>query len=314
MKRGGLCFDGSMMKTYLAAAFTLSVLAVPAHGELIPASKPVSSSPGQRVYVFKTTPQGELKAEVYLPEGWQPGQKRPAIVMFFGGGFTGGNTEQFRTKAEYLASRGMVAITPEYRVETRPKTTPDKSIEDAKSAIRWVRMNAGALGIDPARVVGSGGSAGGTCAALAAWSSAFEPAGEDAAVSAKPDVLVLYNPALAVPGGAPSEIASSLLTSWKLVKGGPPLIQFFGTEDKWLVGGREVARQSAKLGNRSELYTAQGLKHGFFNDARQAKNGTPGWHDVVLLRTDLFLTSLGYLSGKPTVKPDPSLALTKEPL
>jgi dienelactone hydrolase len=298
----------------MAVAFILCVLAVPAQGELIPASKPVESSAGKRVYVFKTTPQGELKAQVYLPEGWQPGQKRPVIVMFFGGGFTGGSTEQFRTKAEYLAGRGMVAITPEYRVKSRHQTTPDKSIEDAKSAIRWVRMNAGALGIDPARVAGSGGSAGGTCAALAAWSSAFEAAGEDAAVSAKPDALVLYNPALAMPGGAPSELPAALLASWKLVKSGPPLIQFFGTEDKWLVSGREVAMQSAQLGNRSELYTAQGLGHGFFNDARTAKNGTPGWHDVVLLRTDLFLTSLGYLSGKPTVKPDPALALTKEPL
>jgi acetyl esterase/lipase len=251
---------------------------------------------------------------VYLPEGWRPGQKRAAILMFFGGGFTGGTPAQFTTKAEYLASRGMVALTPEYRVKTRHKTAPDKSIEDAKSAVRWARMNAEALGIDPARIVGSGGSAGGTCAAFTALSASFEPAGEDTSVSSRPNALVLYNPALAVPSGKSGDTSNEFLSSWKLKKGDPPMIFFFGSDDKLLDGSREVARLSAKLGNRVELYTAPGLKHGFFNDARSAKNGTPGWHDVTLYRTDLFLASLGYLEGKPTVKPDPALLLTGEPL
>ena len=138
------------MRFHLSATALACLTALSAVAELIPAKQPVETDGSRRTYIFKNTPQGELKVHVYLPDGWQASQKRPAIVMFFGGGFTGGTPEQFHTKALYLASRGMVALTPEYRVKTRHKTEPDKSIEDAKSAIRWTRMNAAALGIDPA--------------------------------------------------------------------------------------------------------------------------------------------------------------------
>lgn len=292
----------------------LCALAVAAHAELLPAGNPLESEPNKRVYVYKNTPQGELKVDVFLPDGWQPGQKHSSILMFFGGGFTNGTPAQFRTKAEYLSSRGMVVLTPEYRIKTKHKTTPRESIEDAKSAVRWARLNARALGLDPARIVASGGSAGGTCAALTALTASFEPAGEDLSVSSKPDAMVLYNPALAVPGTAAATPGNEVLTAWKVSRHDPPMIFFFGTDDNLLAGSREVAKQSAALGNRVELYTAPGQKHGFFNDATTAKNGSPGWHDVVLYRTDLFLASLGYLSGPPTVKPSSALALTRETL
>jgi acetyl esterase/lipase len=208
----------------------------------------------------------------------------------------------------------MVAMTPDYRVKSRQHTTPRECVEDAKSAIRWARLNASALGIDPDRIVASGGSAGGTTAALAGLSDSFEPAGEDMSVSSKPNAMVLYNPALAVAGTTGDAPETEVLTAWKVSKHSPPMVLFFGTNDKLLPGSREVAKQSAALGNRAELYTAPGVGHGFFNDATTAKNGVAGWHDVVLYRTDLFLESLGYLSGKPTVKPSTELALTKDPL
>jgi acetyl esterase len=303
------------MRFHLSVTALACLTALAASAELIPVTQPVETDGARRTYIFKKTPQGELKVHVYLPEGWQASQKHPAIVMFFGGGFTGGTPEQFHTKALYLASRGMVALTPEYRVKTRHKTDPDKSIEDAKSAIRWTRMNAAVLGIDPARIVGSGGSAGGTCAALTALSTAYEPAGEDASISSQPNALILYNPALAPPGTESDKPGIGVVTAWKVHKGDPPMIFFFGSDDSLLAGSRLVARQSAESGNHAELYTAAGQKHGFFNDAKTAKNGSPGWHDSVLYQTDLFLASLGYLQGKPTVKFEgPHLKLKQESL
>src|SRR5688572_9052692 len=141
----------------------------------------------RQTHVFKHAPEGELKLHVFLPEGWAADQKRPAIVMAFGGGFVNGSPGQFRSKAEYLASRGMVAITQEYRIKNQHQTTPDKSVEDCRSAIRWVRVHAAKLGVDPKRVVGAGGSAGATCMTVAALSDAHEPEGEDRTVSSKPD-------------------------------------------------------------------------------------------------------------------------------
>src|SRR5690349_15102968 len=106
------------MRLQFCTTILFSLTAFSAAAELIPVKQPVETDGVRRTYVFKNTLQGDLKVHVYLPDGWQPAQKHPAIVMFFGGGFTGGTPEQFRTKAIYLASRGMVALTPEYRVKT----------------------------------------------------------------------------------------------------------------------------------------------------------------------------------------------------
>lgn len=291
--------------------------ALSAWAQLRPANNPLDSAPGRRSYVYKTTPQGDLKVDVFLPPNWQPGQKRPAILMFFGGGFVGGTPAQFYSKATYLAGRGLVALTPEYRVKNRHQTEPDKSIEDAKSAIRWVRINARELGVDPLRVVASGGSAGATCSVLAALSEEFEPQDEDRSVSSRPDALVLYNPALVVPGTdldpPRGPQMRRVLSSWKIAKGAPPMVLFFGSEDPLLAASREMARQAAQQGTHVEFYVAPDQKHGFFNDAKTARNASPGWHEIVLRQTDLFLVSLGYLKGEPTIgAADPSLKLQRD--
>jgi len=206
----------------------------------------------------------------------------------------------------------LVAGSAEYRIGNTHHTGPEKCIEDAKSAIRWLRVNAKNLGVDPARVIAGGGSAGGTDAAFAAYNTTYEPDGEDMSVSSRPDALVLYNPALGFSSDStnlPPEHAKlrDFITAWKVTKGGPPAILFFGTNDNLLAGARVFAQQMTAAGNRVELYTAAGQKHGFFND----RGGTP-WHAVVLRQTDLFLSSLGYLKGQPTPPPDTQATLTKD--
>jgi acetyl esterase len=83
-----------------------------------------------------------------------------------------------------------------------------------------------------------------------------------------------------------------------VTKHGPPAILFFGTDDALLAPARIFVQQMVAAGDRVELYTAEGQKHGFFND----RGGTP-WHAVTLRQTDVFLTSLGYLKGAPTIAP-----------
>lgn len=182
----------------LLAAMMLSTAAV-SRAELKPIAGTVTPVGDTSVTVFKTTPQGELKIHLYFPKDWKSTDRRPGIVFFFGGGFVSGKPDQFTTTAEYFASRGMVAASSEYRIGNTHHTGPQKSVEDAKSAIRWLRLNAQSLGIDPGRVAAGGGSAGGTCAAFAAYNTTFEPEGEDTAISSIPDALALYNPALGFP-------------------------------------------------------------------------------------------------------------------
>jgi acetyl esterase/lipase len=298
------------------AAVTLALAAVPLAGAALRTIdsdlKPVD---GKSVAVYKVTPQGELKINLYFPKDWKPSDRRAGIVFFFGGGFTNGKPSQFTTKAEYLAGRGMVAGSAEYRIKSVHHTEPDKCIEDAKSAVRWLRVNAKRLGIDPNKVLAGGGSAGGTDAVFTAYNTTFEPEGEDPSVSSKPNALVLYNPAIGTKEYKGNEKRSAednrrmatFLSAWKVAPGGPPAILFFGTDDALLIPARPFVKQMAAAGNRVELYTAEGEKHGFFND----RPGTP-WHASCLRQTDLFLTSLGYLEGSPAVEAPAGGALKQE--
>ncbi len=97
-------------------------------------------------WLYKTVNATELKLHVYTPEGHHTSDKRPAVIFFFGGGWNNGSPGQHYSQCAHLASRGMVAMSAEYRVKSRNQTTPKECVEDGKSAIRWVRAHAAELG------------------------------------------------------------------------------------------------------------------------------------------------------------------------
>ncbi|HXG35232.1 MAG TPA: alpha/beta hydrolase [Bryobacteraceae bacterium] len=249
------------------------------------------------VLVYKTTPQGELKINLYFPPQWKAADRRPVIVFFFGGSCATGSPAQFKATAEYFAARGLVAAAPEYRIESIHHTSPERCIEDGKSAIRWLRMNAAHLGIDARRVIAGGGSSGASIAAFAAYNTTFESGDEDRSISHEPNALVLLNPAFGCPPGQYSPDAPcAVMANWKVTKRGPPTILFYGTEDPLQDGGRDFTRQLIAAGTLVEFYTAAGQPHGFFNRFPDSP-----WHALVLRQIDLFLSSLGYLEGNTGV-------------
>jgi len=261
-------------------------------------------------HVYKKTPQGDLKMHVYLPQGWKASDKRPAIVFFFGGGWRNGSHVQFKPQAEYLASRGLVAACADYRIASIHKTTPDCCVEDAKSAVRWLRSKATELGLDPNRLVGSGGSAGGHLAAATALVPGFDDPNDKTSLSCKPNVLILFNPALdlsksAVEDAGGKKIGAALSPLAFLEKEAPPTLIFFGTKDGMLAQGRDFLARGRTLKDRVELFTAADQPHGFFN--------RPPWLEVTAREADRFLVSLGYLAGEATVKlPAEAPGLKKE--
>ena len=266
-----------------------------------PAQEGEGAAAATREYVYKKTPKGDLGMTVHFPPGWKAGEERPAVVFFFGGGWAGGTIKQFADQAAYLASRGMVAARADYRVKSRQGVTPDACVEDAKSAVRWLRKKAGELGIDPNRIVGAGGSAGGHIAACAAMTPGLDAKGEDASVSSKPNALVLFNPVLDVrnlgrhAAGLGDDTVKAISPNLHVAKDTPPAILFYGTKDKFLAHGQAMLAKSKEVGNRVELWTADGQPHTFFN--------RPPWKDLTLIEADKFLVSLGYLKGKPAVEP-----------
>jgi acetyl esterase/lipase len=261
-------------------------------------AEPVAAS---KEYTYKQTPQGDLKIFVDFPAGWSAADKRPAIVFFFGGGWNAGSVGQFADQARYLADRGLVAARADYRVKTRHGVTPDKCVEDAKTAMRWVKAHAAELGIDPDKVIASGGSAGGHLAACVATTPGLDAEGDDLSISTKPCALVLFNPVLnltlaerLIERVDSKETAAAISPTLNLTRDTPAAIIFYGTEDQMLSMGKEYCTKAKALGVRAEMYTGEGQAHGFFNK--------PPWKQTTLLKADEFLVSLGYLTGKPTVE------------
>jgi len=264
----------------------------------------VASAWGQdtKSFVYKKTKQTDLEMIVHYPPGWKETEQRPAMVFFFGGAWRHGTIKQFEPQAKHLASRGMVAARADYRVKSRHGVTPKECVEDAKSAVRWIRQNAAKLGIDPDRIVASGGSAGGHIAACTGLVLGLDAEGEDAAVSSKPNALVLFNPALRLDDpqvlkyvGNDEVLAKSITPTLYLKKDSPPTLLLFGTADRMAAMGDEFIKKSKELGHRAELFTAEGQPHGFFNRSP--------WLEKTTQRMDEFLVSIGYLEARPKGQP-----------
>lgn len=112
-------------------------------------------------------PYGQLarqKLDVYVPVGAQG--PLPVVVFFYGGSWQEGRREQYRFAGEALASRGFLAVVPDYRVY--PEVRYPDFLRDGAAAVRWVRDHAGEYGGDPSRLFLAGHSAGAYNAAMLA--------------------------------------------------------------------------------------------------------------------------------------------------
>jgi acetyl esterase/lipase len=267
---------------------------------------------GAAEHVYKTVGETKLKLWVYAPEGHQPTDAKPAIVFFFGGGWTNGSPQQFEQQCRYLASRGMVAITADYRVASRQNVKAVDCVRDAKSAVRWIRSHASELGVDPDRIAAGGGSAGGHIAACAGTIEDFDEPDEDASVSSRPNSLVLFNPAVSFdPSLTRNEnpraaglaermgVEPTALSPANHVDAtDPPTIVLIGTKDFLIEGNRQFAQRMQAAGVRCELDLYEGRTHGFFNYGRAGNKDFL----ATLASADRFLASLGWIEGEPTVE------------
>ena len=258
-------------------------------------------APQVKTLTYKTVGDKELKIYVHYPPDWKASDARPAIIFFFGGGWTGGTVGQFEPQAEYFASRGLVAARADYRVKSRDGVTPDKCVEDARSAVRWMRRNAKELGIDPQKLTASGGSAGGHLAACMMIRDSVEAPGDDLSISTIPQAMVLFNPVLNFDHeliidriNGDRQLARKISPTLHLDKNSPPALILFGTADKLKVFGDEYWAKAETLGVRADKYLAEGQGHGFFNNSP--------WTERTLIAADKFLASLVFLKGEPTIK------------
>ena len=248
--------------------------------------------------LYKSTNEGELNLFVYKPSEFDLKKKYSCIVFFHGGGWNSGTPEQFQRQSRYFASRGMVAVSVEYRIRNEHGTSPIQAMEDAKSALRFIRSNAKLFSINPNRIATAGGSAGGHLAAVAGNIDLFDNSDEDLTISSKPNLLILYNPVIDFGTrkwlwiNNPSD-ASPI---HNISKGSPPTIILTGTNDK-IVPVESIMNYKKimeSVGSRCDVILYEGAEHAFFNRGDD-------FIDTVF-QTDIFLKSNGYLSGRPTIK------------
>jgi acetyl esterase/lipase len=253
---------------------------------------------------FYQSEKGEpLKLDIFFPEKHTPADKRGCIVFFFGGGWTSGSTEQFYGYSKYLSSRGLVAISAQYRTKGSHGAIPKQCVEDGKRAIRYVREHAKELGVDPDKIIASGGSAGGHVAAACAMCPKID-ATPDSTLSCVPNAMVLFNPVY--DNGPEGYGYKTVIEYWKDIspfhnirKGVPPAVVFFGSNDNCVPVATVKAfeKQMAEAGNACESHIYEGEAHGFFHIS---KGGRKKFEDV-LTKADAFLVKNGYLTGPNTV-------------
>jgi len=102
--------------------------------------------------------------DVYVPDERAAGA--PVVVFFYGGSWQNGSKEGYRFVGQALASRGIIAVLPDYRLY--PPTTFPGFVDDAAKAVAWSYRHASEYGGDPSHLFVSGHSAGAHIAALLA--------------------------------------------------------------------------------------------------------------------------------------------------
>jgi acetyl esterase/lipase len=213
-------------------------------------------------FLYKKTSQGDLYLYLLRPEGKRK-EDLSAIVYFTGGGWVSGDVEGQIPNAAWFRDHGIIGIDADYRVKSRHGTSPLECIEDAKSAIRYVRAHAKELGIDPDRIIAAGGSAGGHLAACTFLDGGEAP-GEDLKISSKPDALVLHNPVLGEGFGKEFFIAHPEFSPILNVrKGWPPTILSNGTKDQTtpFETAEKFERLMKEAGNICELIPVKDADH-----------------------------------------------------
>lgn len=123
-------------------------------------AEPYAAANGVRRWLHVEEPVGEARRRAASGAG------SPAVVLFHGGGWTGGGPAELGAYGPLLARRGFVVVLPEYRADATA------AVANAQAAVRATRERARDWGIDVSRILVGGGSAGGQVAFFAALDSA----------------------------------------------------------------------------------------------------------------------------------------------
>ena len=229
------------------------------------------------------------KADLYLPADVPKDRRSPGIVIIHGGGWSGGDKAQPReiNIGTTLAQHGYVCMSINYVLAAKGSTavTWPQNLHDCKTAVRWLRKNAGRLQLDPDRIGAIGGSAGGHLTAMLALTEAkdgLNPKGPHGEFPCRIQAAVdLYGPADLMSWHDISMFRKTRAEAPELYRAAspaiyagrndPPILIMHGTADKTVdvQQSKDFADALEKAGAPHELVIVEGAPHTFHLQPKQ---------------------------------------------
>lgn len=268
----------------------------------------------QQSFTYKKVDGRELKLDAFIPK--QSFNKSPCLIFIHGGGWKGGSTKTTLKWCRYLSELGCATFSVDYRLSNEDKgIKPSTCLEDVKSAVRWVRVNAERFNIDTTRIAYAGTSAGGHLAAACATIAGFNSTDDDLNISCRPNVLLLHSPVIDNgPGGYGYDRVKEFWEDFSPVHNLhnqlPPTCMLLGDKDPLIPfeSAVKVGEAVKNSGSDIELYVFEGKGHGLFSQ-KESELTEPimtlyyHWHR--------FLFKQGYVSKPKKLKSDYSIIVSK---
>lgn len=274
------------------------------HGRTTPIDRNRELLKSAHEEIYKVVGDVSLSAYIWQPDADKtPSYPRSVAAFFFSSGWDHGQVTQFAPHCVYFASRGMTTIAFDYRVGTRHGTGPIEAMADARSAMRWIRLNAAELGVNPGKIVAAGGSGGAHAITSAAMLKGYDDPADDLTISAVPNALVLFNPVLDTSKSGfglerfpDAKAAKNANLISAIAKGMPPMLLMHGTADRVIPfdGSYTFARKMARKKNKCRLIEFERQGHGFFNF-----NLSFEMYEATLMAMNEFLVELGFIEHDP---------------
>ncbi len=239
-----------------------------------------------------------LYLDVYHPDAQD--SLRTAVLMLHGGGWRRGTRKNLAPQARLLQAAGFTAMPAQYSLAE--EAAWPAALHDARAAIRWVRRNAGDLGVDADKIALVGFSAGAHISLLAAGTDASsfpeEPEADVATDCSVGAVVAFYPPtafhiearahgtvpADALLGDAPDPDEASRAAPMTYVSPNfPPTFFLHGSTDRVVPASASVAMHNAlrTAGVLTDLHIFAGRNHGF--------DHVDVYREVVMPEVALFL-------------------------
>jgi acetyl esterase/lipase len=284
----------------------------------LPTSTEECGKLAERNVIYRTASGLDLRLRVFLPEDREPGELRPGVLFFHGGGWVNGASVNHTADCLLLARLGMVAASADYRLINynadgqpgeglRRGTNPLDCLADARAAFRWFRAHSEELGMDSTRIAAAGASAGGhLAAALHTFAGQWEEPGADTSVSCEPDALFLQCPAFELingwrNGGEQAEKAgldrAAFSPALHVDAPFPPTLMVFGSKDPLCNAtvGEPFVDKVRAIGGDARFVELKDRVHVMFE--RDPQNDS--WYGAFLWAMARFFREIGYTRDFP---------------